>query len=116
MFHGMIVIYIIYVVLMSILSVVFISLGRYISQGKGDNLIAGFNSAMKNDPDKYDVNRLRRATSLVLYFVAVILLLFCVVAFLPDNFSMSLTILLTVIIIILPFLGVIFMDRWARRK
>ena len=107
---------IIFILLMSICSVVCISLGRYIALGKGDNLIAGYNSTSEEEKDKYDVVRVRRVTAWSLYFVSIILPLFGIVAFLPENSAMLATFLLAGLSIAVLILGVVWGDRWSRRR
>ena len=52
-----------------IASLLFI-LGIFILSGKGDNLIAGYNTASKKDKEKYNVKRLRLVFGLLLILLA----------------------------------------------
>ena len=45
-------------------------LGIVILSGKGDNLIAGYNTSSKKDKEKYDVKRLRLVFGLMLILLA----------------------------------------------
>lgn len=87
-------------------SVVCIVLGRHIAQGKGDSLIAGYNTMPREQQEQYDITRVRRLTAGIMYFEAVILALFCPVALLPEDCAMTTVILLTVIAIIVPLIAI----------
>jgi cadmium resistance protein CadD (predicted permease) len=80
-----------------------------IAFGKGDDLIAGYNTASKEEKDKVNIKRLRLAT------VTMLLLSSIFVAFLPFASQM----LQYVMIAVLVFLVVIFIiiaNTWCKKK
>lgn len=96
-------------------SVVCVVLGRHISQGKGDSLIAGYNSMSEEKQAEYDIVRLRRVTSWMAYTMAAILPLFCLAAFLPAQYAIATNIILTVITIIIAVTATTKGDQWAKK-
>ena len=84
-------------------------MGIIIAFGKGDNLIAGYNTASKEEKEKVNIKRLRLAT------VTMLLLSSIFVAFLPFASQM----LQYVMIAVLVFLAVIFIiiaNTWCKKK
>ena len=84
-------------------------MGIIIAFGKGDNLIAGYNTASKEEKEKVNIKRLRLAT------VTMLLLSSIFVAFLPFASQM----LQYVMIAVLVFLAVIFIiiaNTWCKKN
>lgn len=96
-------------------SILCIVLGRHIAQGKGDSLIAGYNTLPKKKQAEYDIERLRRITSWMAYSMAVILALLCLVAVLPAQYAIATTVILTIIAIIIAVATSTYGDRWTKR-
>lgn len=97
-------------------SVVCIVLGRHIAQGKGDSLIAGYNTMSREEQEQYDITRVRRFIAGVMYFEAVVLALFCLVAILPETYAIITVVLLSVVAIVVPLIAVGKGMQWAKRK
>ncbi len=110
------VVLVIFIFLMLLCSVVSIVLARYIASGGGDGLIAGYGVASNDDKEKYDVKRVRKVTAISLYFVAAMLPLFGITAFLPKDSAMIAILLLTVVTIAALVCGAICGDKWSRKK
>ncbi len=84
-------------------------MGIIIAFGKGDNLIAGYNTASKEEKEKVNIKRLRLAT------VTMLLLSSFFVAFLPFASQMQQYAMIAVLI----FLAVIFIiiaNTWCKKK
>ena len=104
--------------LMGILvTVVLAPLLLLVALGKGDNLIAGYNTSSENERKRYDIKRLRCviATSMLLVIVVYWLpyiFTMCGIYIARDE-SMVFTILLCIII---TFATIIMANTWAKRK
>ena len=108
--------FIIYVAIMLACSVGCFLLGRFISRGQGDSFIAGYNTASKEERAQYDIVRLRRLTSAVLYGVAVLMPLFCLAALLPEPYARVSTLVLVAVICVGPIVAAIWCNRWVKKK
>ena len=67
---------IIYIVVILPIMVVCIYLGRLIARGDGDSLMAGYNTAKPEERERYDIGRLRRLMSMVMFGTAALIPLF----------------------------------------
>jgi uncharacterized membrane protein len=92
-----------------IASLLFI-LGIFILSGKGDNLIAGYNTASKKDKEKYNVKRLRLVFGLLLILLAPA----CFLLNYKDYISGLVS--FVVITVILAFVAIILGNTWAKKK
>ena len=91
-------------------------LGKYIANGKGDALIAGYNMASVQEKAKYDIVRMRRDISLIIYIVATILPLLGVVLCLPSHYAIIAAIVLAVIIVIIPIAALLLRrNGWVKK-
>ena len=97
-------------------SVVCCVLGRFIARGEGDSLIAGYNTASKEEREQYDIVRLRRIVSLALYGMAALLPLFGLTSLLPERCAMVATLALVVIMCVGVVVAVIGANKWTRKK
>lgn len=63
-----------------IIALIFILIGIVIALGKGDWLIAGYNTSSKEEKQKVNIKRLRLLTSISLFFTSAIVILLPYVA------------------------------------
>ena len=85
-------------------------LGIVILSGKGDNLIAGYNTSSKKDKEKYDVKRLRLVFGLMLMLLAPT----CFLLNYKDYTSGLVSFI--VLTVILAFVAILLGNTWARKK
>ena len=111
-----VVIYIIVAVVLLGCSAMCVVLGRFIARGEGDSLIAGYNTASKEEREQYDIVRLRRIVSLALYGMAALLPLFGLTSLLPERCAMVATLALVVIMCVGVVVVVIGANKWTRKK
>ena len=97
-------------VVLIILSVLLAVMGVIILIGKGDNLIAGYNIASKEEREQYNIKRLRDLIASVLFVIAPMLL------FLTGEHTMKDTLSFSAIVFILSIVVVILANTWAKKK
>ncbi|MBR4771305.1 MAG: DUF3784 domain-containing protein [Bacteroidales bacterium] len=85
-------------------------LGIVILSGKGDNLIAGYNTSSKKDKEKYDVKRLRLVFGLMLILLAPT----CFLLNYKDYTSGLVSFI--VITVLLAFVAILLGNTWAKKK
>ena len=78
--------------------------------GKGDWLIAGYNTASEEEKEKYNIKRLRLLIGILLLLVAPTLFL------LSDNSNKLLHYIFTGIVLALTIIVVILANTWAKKK
>lgn len=86
-----------------------VTLGSVIGAGKGDWLIAGYNTASREEKEKININRLRKVVVIVLDVVAFAMLMFCV---LPEEIAV---IAFSIVVIIVVAVGLIVANTWAKK-
>ena len=91
-------------ILLLIISLIVLVLAVIILLGKGDNLIAGYNTSTKEEKVKYNIKRVRISIGGMLLILSPIMLLFA------DNF-----VVLIAIIPPLSILSVILANTWAKK-
>ena len=91
-------------ILLLIISLIVLVLAVIILSGKGDNLIAGYNTSTEEDKERYNIKRVRICIGGVLLILSPIMLLFA------DNF-----VLLIAVVPPLSILSVILANTWAKR-
>ncbi len=85
-------------------------LGIIILIGKGDNLIAGYNTASKEERAKYDVKRLR-------WLVGGLMLILAPAVFLLNGEpSMGRSFSFTCLVLVLSIVVVVLCNTWAKKK
>ena len=87
-----------------IISLIVLVLAIIILAGKGDNLIAGYNTATKNERETYNIRRVRICIGGMLVALSMLMLLFA------DN--------LVVLIVIVPplsILSIVLANTWAKK-
>ena len=94
-----------------VFSILFIVLAIILLMGKGDMLIAGYNTASEEERNKIDIKRLR----IVMVILMVITAVFCaILPLIGNNKTSQLTAAGIFIAIIL--VGVIVANTWAKKK
>ena len=92
-------------------AVVFIVLAVVFLMGKGDNLIAGYNTASEEERAKVDIKRLRIVMAILMVITAV----FCaILPLIGNNKTSQLT--AAGIFIAITLVGVIVANTWAKKK
>ena len=94
-----------------IFSILFIVLAVILLMGKGDKLIAGYNTASEEERKKVDIKRLR----IVMAVLMVITAIFCAIMPLVGNDKSS-QLAAAGIFIAITIIGVIFANTWAKKK
>lgn len=87
----------------------FIILGIVMLLGKGDKLIAGYNTASEEEREKVNIGRLRIVMMIVCLFTSVFLL---ALAYFGDSYGIVLT---AVFFVVLAICGIIA-NTWAKKK
>lgn len=105
-----------------LVAVLMLLLGFLILLGRGDGLIAGYNTVSEQERDGYDVRRLRLLVGGVLVILA---LLMTVLGVVLDSESMATasptvaaapSLIFTLLVVVLAAIVVILSNTWARRK
>lgn len=91
-------------ILLLIISLIVLVFAIIILTGKGDNLIAGYNTSTEEDIKKYNIKRVRICIGGILLILSPIMLLFA------DNF-----VALIAIVPPLSILSVILTNTWAKK-
>ena len=91
-------------ILLLIISLIVLVLAVIILSGKGDNLIAGYNTSTKEEKETYNIKRVRICIGGMLLILSPIMLMFA------DHF-----IILIAIVPPLSILSVILTNTWAKK-
>jgi small neutral amino acid transporter SnatA (MarC family) len=94
-----------------VLAILFLVLAIVLLMGKGDMLIAGYNTASEEERAKVDIKRLR----IVMAILMVITAAFCAILPLIGDNKDSLLVA-TAIFIAITVVGVIFANTWTKKK
>ena len=94
-----------------IFSILFIVLAIILLMGKGDMLIAGYNTASEEERKKVDIKRLR----IVMAVLMVITAIFCAIMPLVGNDKSS-QLAAAGIFIAITIVGIIVANTWAKKK
>ena len=94
-----------------VFSILFIVLAIILLMGKGDKLIAGYNTASEEERKKVDIKRLRIVMAILMVITAV----FCAILPLVDNNKTS-QLAAAGIFIAITIVGVIVANTWAKKK
>ena len=97
-------------VVLIIVALVCAGLGIWILIGKGDNLIAGYNTASKEERERYDIKRLRGLIGGLMIVLAPLLLLMI------GKESMASIWSFCGIVLVLCIVVVILANTWAKMK
>ena len=94
-----------------IFTVAFIVLAVIFLMGKGDKLIAGYNTASEEERNKIDINRLRIVTVILMVITAI----FCAILPLIGNDIKS-QLAGAAVFFFIVIIGVIIANTWAKKK
>ena len=94
-----------------IFSILFIVLAIILLMGKGDMLIAGYNTASEEERNKVDIKRLRIVMAILMVITAV----FCAILPLIGNNKTS-QLAAAGIFIAITIVGIIVANNWAKKK
>ena len=92
------------------MAVLFAIMGIVILVGKGDNLIAGYNTASKEERAKYDIKRLRGLIGGLLLVLAPAMFM------LYGEPSMGRSLAFASLVLVLSIVVVILANTWAKKK
>ena len=96
-------------VVLIIVALVCAVMGILLLMGKGDNLIAGYNTASKEERERYDIKRLRGLIGGLMIVLAPLLLML-------GKESMASTWSFCGIVLVLCIVVVILANTWAKKK
>ena len=93
-----------------IIALFFVVLGIIVLAGKGDMLIAGYNTAPKEEKEKVNIKRLR----LLIGGLLVVMAPLCFI--LDDNNNVSSGLIFAGIVVVLTIIVVVLANTWAMKK
>lgn len=93
------------------IALMMVALAFVILKGWGDRLIAGYNTASKEEQEKYNIKRLRIVVAAMILFVPALIL---VAACFDDITGITLDFLPVLLIVVV--IGIILVYTWCRKK
>ena len=93
------------------ITLMLVALAFVILKGKGDGLIAGYNTASKEEQEKYNIKRLRIVVAAMILFVPAMIL----VAACFDDIT-GITINFLPVLLIGVVVGIILVFTWCKKK
>ena len=93
------------------IALLMVGLAFVILKGWGDGLIAGYNTASKEEQEKYNIKRLRIVVAAILLFVPALIL---VAACFDDITGITLDFLPVLLIVVV--VGIILANTWCKKK
>ncbi len=100
------------ILVISIISIIPIGLGILILCGWGDSLIAGYNTASKEEQQKFNIKRLRLVVALILFIVPVTI---STPFFFGKEDNAMAHILTTIVCVVIVIIGVILANTWCKK-
>ena len=100
------------ILVISIISIIPIGLGIIILSGWGDSLIAGYNTASKEEQQKFNIKRLRLVVALILFIVPVMI---STPFFFGKEDNAMAHILTTIVCVVIVIIGVILANTWCKK-
>lgn len=97
-------------IVLIIVAAILLIMGIIILIGKGDNLIAGYNTASKEEKEQYNIKRLRGLIGGILVVLAPMMLL------LLGKESLAATFSFVVLTFVLCIVVVILANTWAKKR
>ena len=97
-------------IVLIIVAAILLIMGIIILIGKGDNLIAGYNTASKEEKEQYNIKRLRGLIGGILVVLAPMMLL------LLGRESLAATLSFVVLTFVLCIVMVILANTWAKKR
>lgn len=98
------------IIILSVVTAIIIVLCAIILSGKGDHLIAGYNTASEKERRQYDIKRLR----LVIASMCLLTILVCWIPIMSDSIIIGLSIPMLCFIII--YAGILLINNWCKKK
>ena len=98
------------IVINLVISAILIFFAIVIMTGKGDDLIAGYNTASEEKRKKVNIKRLRLLTSAILFLASIFL---CAMTFIRNNEVLNAACIILIVILIC---FVILANTWAKKK
>ena len=99
------------IVILSLISLWLVALALFILSGKGDGLIAGYNTASKEERQKYNIKRLRVVVAVMILFITTFV---WYVSWLDDSVAFLLGSL--PVLLIGCAAGIIIANTWCKKK
>ena len=99
------------VIVYSVISLFLVALALFILSGWGDGLIAGYNTASKEEQNQYNLKRLRAVVAVMILFVTAFI---WYVAWLDDTVAVLLGALPVLLIGLVA--GIIIANTWCKKK
>ena len=99
------------IVILSLISLWLVALALFILSGRGDGLIAGYNTASKEERQKYNIKRLRMVVAVMILFVTAFV---WYVSWLDDSVAILLGAL--PVLLIGCAAGIIIANTWCKKK
>lgn len=97
-------------IVLIVVAAILLIMGIIILIGKGDNLIAGYNTASKEEKSQYNIKRLRGLIGGILLVLAPMMLL------LLSEESLAATLSFVVLTFVLCIVMVILANTWAKKR
>lgn len=97
-------------IVLIVVAAILLIMGIIILVGKGDNLIAGYNTASKEEKSQYNIKRLRGLIGGILLVLAPMMLL------LLSEESLAATLSFVVLTFVLCIVMVILANTWAKKR
>ena len=99
------------IVILSLISLWLVALAIFILSGRGDGLIAGYNTASKEERQKYNIKRLRKVVAVMILFITAFV---WYVSWLDDSVAILLGAL--PVLLIGCAAGIIIANTWCKKK
>ena len=99
------------IIVFSLISLLLVALALFILSGRGDGLIAGYNTASKEEQEQYNLKRLRAVVAVMILFVTAFI---WYAARIDDTVVVLLGALPVLLIGI--FAGIIIANTWCKKK
>lgn len=100
----------------AVVTVILLLFALVIRLGKGDKLIAGYNTASEQERAKYDVTRLRRVISWCLCILAVLMWIPTIAEALTGNVKSAVYLIWAILIFVVIVTTLIMANTWAKKK
>ena len=91
-------------------TILLVPLTLLILSGRGDNLIAGYNTATKEERDQFNMKRLRMVIGGILFLTIIAFWIPVLIG------NQKFIIPMTIVLIPICFIGIILANTWAKKK
>ena len=96
-----------------VIIVIMFVLGMVILSGKGDNLIAGYNTASEEERKEVNIKRLRIVVAGICILSPVVI---CIPVFIGKEGDASLHLFTAFCVILMTIIGLVLANTWCKRK